>query len=92
MKTIGARNKTGEALLTLTGTLLALVMFRQFSLSQIEWAVYLTIGAAYLTAQVKLFPDLWRSRTGSLVQAFCLLAFAWLIAVVGLTVAVIQRH
>ena len=92
MKTLSAKIRTGEALLTLTGTLLALFMFRLFAVSQIGWAVYLSIGAAYVTAQVWLFPDLWRSRTGSLVQATCLIAFTWFVAVVALTAAVIQRH
>ena len=92
MKTIDAQNRTAEAVLTLVGALLALSLSQLFGLSPVGWAVYLTIGAAYVTAQVRLFPDRWRSRTGSLVPVNWLLAFTWLVAVVAVAVAMSQRH
>jgi len=49
-------------------------------------------GAASFSAYFCLFPQTLRSRSGSLVPAFCLLAFIWLCAVVPILLSLFDRH
>lgn len=67
-------------------------MHQSYDLTHLGWVVFLIVGAAYVTAQLRLHPDRWRSRRGSLVPALCLVVWVWLAAAAVVVLTAVRRH
>jgi hypothetical protein len=80
-----------QPIVSVVGAAIAVFLLWLPSASPIVWAAYLVLGAGYVTAQVALSPQQWRSRSGSLAPAKGLVAFIWFAALAGLAFAIGHR-
>jgi dolichol kinase len=88
MKAPQLTNHGSEGLLSLV--VVVLLLYSLFNPSNRSIAALLLVGSTYLTVSITGHAAHWRSRSGSLAPALCLLTFCWVTAGLTTWLAVLQ--